>query len=157
MRITGDPPRPWKARGAANSEKITTTAAGYSSYGNQVGLATGLVHEIYHPGYLAKRMEVSAVMPRRQRCAENARPATLSCFWADGRAATAAAAQWLSKSHTEDSLKAAGRRCGGSPPGERKLLRLFRRPEAARLIKRCNDFGAGIFGRHRRAGRRPLH
>ncbi len=127
---------------------VTAAAAGYSSYGNQIGLATGLVEEIYHPGYLAKRMEVGAVIAAapadhviRQRPQDGdvvillgGRTGRDGCGGATGS----------SKSHTVESLEHCGAEVQkGNPPEERKIQRLFRNPEATRLIKRCNDFGAG--------------
>ena len=127
---------------------VQTAAAGYSSYGNQIGLATGHVHEIYHPGYAAKRMEIGAVIGaapaanvRRERPAPGdiiiligGRTGRDGCGGATGS----------SKSHSLESLETCGAEVQkGNPPEERKLQRLFRNPEAARLIKRCNDFGAG--------------
>ncbi|MCF0123668.1 MAG: phosphoribosylformylglycinamidine synthase [Ruminiclostridium sp.] len=127
---------------------VTKAAAGYSSYGNQIGLATGQVDEIYHPGYAAKRMEIGAVIAaapaenvRRERPAPGdvvillgGRTGRDGCGGATGS----------SKSHTMESLESCGAEVQkGNAPEERKLQRLFRNPEASRLIKRCNDFGAG--------------
>src|SRR5699024_5455469 len=126
----------------------TTAAAGYSSYGNQIGLATGLVDEIYHPGYAAKRMEIGAVVGAAP--AENVRretPAPGDCVvLLGGRTGRdgCGGATGSSKSHTAHSLETCGAEVQkGNAPEERKLQRLFRDPEAARMIKRCNDFGAG--------------
>ena len=127
---------------------VTKAAAGYSSYGNQIGLATGQVDELYHPGYAAKRMEIGAVIAaapaanvRRERPAPGdvvillgGRTGRDGCGGATGS----------SKSHTTESLETCGAEVQkGNAPEERKLQRLFRNPEASRLIKRCNDFGAG--------------
>ena len=127
---------------------VTKAAAGYSSYGNQIGLATGQVDELYHPGYAAKRMEIGAVIAaapaenvRRERPAPGdvvillgGRTGRDGCGGATGS----------SKSHTMESLETCGAEVQkGNAPEERKLQRLFRDPEASRLIKRCNDFGAG--------------
>ena len=127
---------------------VTKAAAGYSSYGNQIGLATGQVDELYHPGYAAKRMEIGAVIAaapaenvRRERPAPGdvvillgGRTGRDGCGGATGS----------SKSHTMESLESCGAEVQkGNAPEERKLQRLFRNPEASRLIKRCNDFGAG--------------
>ncbi len=127
---------------------VTKAAAGYSSYGNQIGLATGQVDELYHPGYAAKRMEIGAVIAaapaenvRRERPAPGdvvillgGRTGRDGCGGATGS----------SKSHTMESLESCGAEVQkGNAPEERKLQRLFRDPEASRLIKRCNDFGAG--------------
>lgn len=127
---------------------VTTAAAGYSSYGNQIGLATGIVDEIYHSGYVAKRMEVGAVIAaapeiniRRERPVDSdivillgGRTGRDGCGGATGS----------SKSHTLESLESCGAEVQkGNAPEERKLQRLFRNPVAAGLIKRCNDFGAG--------------
>ena len=127
---------------------VTTAAAGYSSYGNQIGLATGLVDEIYHDGYAAKRMEIGAVIAaapadvvRREAPAPGdvvillgGRTGRDGCGGATGS----------SKAHTEASLETCGAEVQkGNAPEERKLQRLFRNPDAVRMIKRCNDFGAG--------------
>jgi len=127
---------------------VTTAAAGYSSYGNQIGLATGMVDELYHDGYVAKRMEIGAVVAaapaenvRRERPAPGdvvillgGRTGRDGCGGATGS----------SKSHTLESLESCGAEVQkGNAPEERKLQRLFRNPEATKLIKRCNDFGAG--------------
>ncbi|MBR2698105.1 MAG: phosphoribosylformylglycinamidine synthase, partial [Clostridia bacterium] len=127
---------------------VTTAAAGYSSYGNQIGLATGLVEEIYHDGYAAKRMEIGAVIGaapasevRRETPAPGDRVILLG-----GRTGRdgCGGATGSSKAHTEASLETCGAEVQkGNAPEERKLRRLFRNPEAVRMIKRCNDFGAG--------------
>lgn len=127
---------------------VTTAAAGYSSYGNQIGLATGLVHEIYHPGYVAKRMEIGAVVGAAP--AENVvreRPeagdVVILLGGSTGRDGCGGATG-SSKSHTAESLTSCGAEVQkGNPPEERKIQRLFRNPDVTRLIKRCNDFGAG--------------
>lgn len=153
MRVTGaaDPLKPVSEtmQGKLPQRKIVTTAAsGYSSYGNQIGLATGQVDEIYHDGYVAKRMEVGAVIAaapaenvRRERPEDGdivillgGRTGRDGCGGATGS----------SKSHTMESLESCGAEVQkGNAPEERKLQRLFRNPEASRMIKRCNDFGAG--------------
>ncbi len=127
---------------------VTKAAAGYSSYGNQIGLATGLVDEIYHPGYAAKRMEVGAVIAAAP--AENVRrevPADGDVvILLGGRTGRdgCGGATGSSKAHTEESLSTCGAEVQkGNAPEERKLQRLFRNSEASRMIKRCNDFGAG--------------
>lgn len=135
--------------GKLPQRKIVTTAAkGYSSYGNQIGLATGQVDEIYHEGYVAKRMEVGAVVAAAP--AENVireRPVSgdivLLLGGKTGRDGCGGATG-SSKSHTTSSIETAGAEVQkGNAPEERKLQRLFRNPEASKLIKRCNDFGAG--------------
>jgi len=125
-----------------------TAAAGYSSYGNQIGLATGHVHEIYHPGYEAKRMEIGAVIGATPL--ENVVRTTPSqgdvVILLGGRTGRdgIGGATGSSKSHTSSSLETCGADVQkGNAPEERKLQRLFRNPKASRLIKRCNDFGAG--------------
>ena len=153
MRVTGaaDPLKPVSEtmQGKLPQRKIVTTAAaGYSSYGNQIGLATGQVDEIYHDGYAAKRMEIGAVIAaapaenvRRERPAPGdvvillgGRTGRDGCGGATGS----------SKSHTLQSLETCGAEVQkGNAPEERKLQRLFRNKEASLLIKRCNDFGAG--------------
>ena len=127
---------------------VTTAAAGYSSYGNQIGLATGQVDELYHPGYVAKRMEIGAVIAAAP--AENVRrecpdPGDIVILLG-GRTGRdgCGGATGSSKSHTLESLESCGAEVQkGNAPEERKLQRLFRNAEASRLIKRCNDFGAG--------------
>ena len=127
---------------------VTTAAAGYSSYGNQIGLATGIVDEIYHPGYAAKRMEIGAVIAAAPT--ENVRrevPAAgdvvILLGGSTGRDGCGGATG-SSKSHTVESLESCGAEVQkGNAPEERKLQRLFRNPVASKLIKRCNDFGAG--------------
>ncbi|MBR3146646.1 MAG: phosphoribosylformylglycinamidine synthase [Eubacterium sp.] len=153
MRVTGaaDPlvPVSETLKGKLPQSKIVTTAAdGYSSYGNQIGLATGQVDEIYHPGYVAKRMEVGGVVAAAP--AENVvrlRPekgdVVILLGGRTGRDGMGGATG-SSKSHTEESLTDCGAEVQkGNAPEERKLQRLFRNPEASRMIKRCNDFGAG--------------
>ena len=153
MRVTGaaDPLKPIDQTmpGKLPQRKIVTTAAaGYSSYGNQIGLATGMVDEIYHPGYAAKRMEIGAVVgavhedhskpgfpaPGDKVVLLGGRTGRDGCGGATGS----------SKSHTVESLSSCGAEVQkGNAPEERKLQRLFRNGEAAVMIKRCNDFGAG--------------
>ena len=153
MRVTGaaDPLKPIEETMEGKLPQrtiVTKAAAGYSSYGNQIGLATGQVDELYHPGYAAKRMEIGAVIAaapaenvRRERPAPGdvvillgGRTGRDGCGGATGS----------SKSHTTESLESCGAEVQkGNAPEERKLQRLFRNPEASRLIKRCNDFGAG--------------
>ncbi|MBQ7837354.1 MAG: phosphoribosylformylglycinamidine synthase [Clostridia bacterium] len=153
MRVTGagDPTVPVSEtiEGKLPQRKIVTTAAaGYSSYGNQIGLATGIVDELYHPGYVAKRMEIGAVIAaapeenvRRERPEDGdvvillgGRTGRDGCGGATGS----------SKSHNLKSLENCGAEVQkGNAPEERKLQRLFRNKEASQLIKRCNDFGAG--------------
>ena len=153
MRVTGaaDPLKPLDEtiKGKLPQRKIVTTAAaGYSSYGNQIGLATGIVDEIYHPGYAAKRMEIGAVIAAAP--AENVRrevptPGDIVILLggATGRDGCGGATG-SSKSHTVSSLETCGAEVQkGNAPEERKLQRLFRNKAACRLIKRCNDFGAG--------------
>lgn len=153
MRLTGaaDPLTPVSEtlKGKLPQSKIVTTAAdGYSSYGNQIGLATGQVDEIYHPGYVAKRMEVGGVVAAAP--AENVIRLTPEegdvVILLGGRTGRdgMGGATGSSKSHTEESLTDCGAEVQkGNAPEERKLQRLFRNPEASKLIKRCNDFGAG--------------
>ena len=153
MRVTGaaDPLKPidQTIKGKLPQRKIVTTAAaGYSSYGNQIGLATGMVDELYHPGYAAKRMEIGAVVgavhedhskpdfpaPGDQVILLGGKTGRDGCGGATGS----------SKSHTVESLASCGAEVQkGNAPEERKLQRLFRNAEAAVMIKRCNDFGAG--------------
>ncbi len=153
MRVTGaaDPLRPVKdtLKGKLPQRKIVTTAAaGYSSYGNQIGLATGQVDELYHEGYAAKRLEIGAVIAATP--AENVRRERPSAgdkvILLGGRTGRdgCGGATGSSKSHTLGSLTACGAEVQkGNAPEERKLQRLFRNKEAMLLIKRCNDFGAG--------------
>ena len=127
---------------------VTTAAAGYSSYGNQIGLATGMVDEIYHDGYMAKRMEIGAVIAaapqenvRRERPQDG--DVVILLGGSTGRDGCGGATG-SSKSHTIESLETCGAEVQkGNAPEERKLQRLFRNPNASKLIKRCNDFGAG--------------
>lgn len=153
MRVTGaaDPTVPVKdtLKGKLAQRKICTgAAAGYSSYGNQVGLATGLVDEVYHPGYVAKRLEIGAVMgaaPRRNVIRGNADPGDIIILLG-GRTGRdgLGGATGSSKIHTTESIETCGAEVQkGNAPTERKLQRLFRREEVSRLIKKCNDFGAG--------------
>ena len=153
MRVTGaaDPTRPVEAtiKGKLPQRQlVTTAAAGYSSYGNQIGLATGLVEEIYHDGYAAKRMEIGAVVgaaPADQVRREVPAPGDIVILLG-GRTGRdgCGGATGSSKAHTEASLETCGAEVQkGNAPEERKLQRLFRNPEAVRMIKRCNDFGAG--------------
>ena len=153
MRVTGaaDPLKPVSETipGKLPQRKlVTTAAAGYSSYGNQIGLATGIVDELYHPGYAAKRMEIGAVVAAAP--AENVRrevPAPgdviILLGGATGRDGIGGATG-SSKSHTAQSLETCGAEVQkGNAPEERKLQRLFHNGDACRMIKRCNDFGAG--------------
>ena len=153
MRVTGaaDPTVPMEQTlpGKLPQRRLTVTAAqGYSSYGNQIGLATGLVDEIYHPGYAAKRMEIGAVVaavPQAQVRREAPLPGD-KVILLGGRTGRdgCGGATGSSKSHTLSSLETCGAEVQkGNAPEERKLQRLFRNPEASRMIKRCNDFGAG--------------
>jgi phosphoribosylformylglycinamidine synthase len=153
MRVTGaaDPTVSIKntLKGKLPQRKIVTgAAAGYSSYGNQIGLATGLVDEIYHPNYVAKRMEIGAVMgaaPRKNVIRENSEPGDVIILLG-GRTGRdgCGGATGSSKVHTTKSIETCGAEVQkGNPPTERKLQRLFRRQEVSRLIKKCNDFGAG--------------
>ena len=153
MRVTGaaDPLKPLSETipGKLPQRKIVTTAAaGYSSYGNQIGLATGIVDEIYHPGYAAKRMEIGAVIaaaPAENVRRERPEPGDIVILLggSTGRDGCGGATG-SSKSHTVSSLETCGAEVQkGNAPEERKLQRLFRNPEASKLIKRCNDFGAG--------------
>ncbi len=153
MRVTGaaDPLKPINEtmKGKLPQKKIVTTAAaGYSSYGNQIGLATGQVDEIYHPGYAAKRLEIGAVIAAAP--AENVRREVPDpddvVILLGGRTGRdgCGGATGSSKSHTLSSIETCGSEVQkGNAPEERKLQRLFRNAEASRLIKRCNDFGAG--------------
>ncbi len=153
MRVTGgaDPLRPVSETitGKLPQRKlVTTAAAGYSSYGNQIGLATGIVDELYHDGYAAKRMEIGAVIAAApQENVRRERPVAgdvvILLGGATGRDGCGGATG-SSKSHTVESLETCGAEVQkGNAPEERKLQRLFRNPEASLLIKRCNDFGAG--------------
>lgn len=153
IRVTGagDPLTPVSEtmNGKLPQRKIVTTAAkGYSSYGNQIGLATGQVDEIYHPGYRAKRMEIGAVVgaaPEENviRKKPTQGDVVILLGGKTGRDGCGGATG-SSKSHTLESLESCGAEVQkGNPPEERKLQRLFRNPEASKLIKRCNDFGAG--------------
>ncbi|MEF2845088.1 MAG: AIR synthase-related protein, partial [Eggerthellaceae bacterium] len=127
---------------------VTTAAAGYSSYGNQIGLATGQVHELYHPGYVAKRMEVGAVVgatPADHVRREEPAPGDVVVLLG-GRTGRdgIGGATGSSKTQNVESIETSGAEVQkGNPPVERKIQRLFRRGDACRLIKRCNDFGAG--------------
>ena len=127
---------------------VRGAAAGYSSYGNQIGLATGLVKEIYHPNYVAKRMEIGAVMgaaPRRAVIRETSDPGDVIVLLG-GRTGRdgCGGATGSSKAHTTTSIDTCGAEVQkGNPPTERKIQRLFRREEVSKLIKKCNDFGAG--------------
>lgn len=153
MRVTGaaDPTVPVSEtlEGKLPQKKLCTGAAqGYSSYGNQIGLATGSVTEIYHPNYVAKRMEIGAVMGAARRSdviRENSDPGDIIILLG-GRTGRdgCGGATGSSKKHTEKSLESCGAEVQkGNAPTERKLQRLFRRPEVSHLIKKCNDFGAG--------------
>ena len=153
MRVTGaaDPTKPLGETlpGKLPQRKIVTTAAhGYSSYGNQIGLATGLVNEIYHPDYVAKRMEIGAVIaaaPRRQVKRLNSDPGDVVILLG-GRTGRdgCGGATGASKAHNTASLTTCGAEVQkGNAPTERKIQRLFRREEVSSLIKKCNDFGAG--------------
>jgi phosphoribosylformylglycinamidine synthase len=153
MRVTGaaDPTVSVKdtMKGKLAQRKICTgAAAGYSSYGNQIGLATGLVDEVYHPNYVAKRMEIGAVMgaaPRKNVIRENSDPGDIIILMG-GRTGRdgCGGATGSSKSHTTESIHTCGAEVQkGNAPTERKLQRLFRREEVSSLIKKCNDFGAG--------------
>ena len=153
MRVTGaaDPTVPVSdtLKGKLPQKKLVNDAAqGYSSYGNQIGLATGEVKEIYHPGYVAKRMEIGAVMgaaARKNVQRLNSDPGDIIVLLG-GRTGRdgMGGATGSSKAHTEESLTTCGAEVQkGNAPTERKLQRLFRRPEVSYLIKKCNDFGAG--------------
>ena len=153
MRVTGAGD-PLKSVGETLEGKlpqrkiVTTAAAGYSSYGNQIGLATGIVDEIYHDGYTAKRMEIGAVIaaaPEKNVRRERPEPGDIVILLG-GRTGRdgCGGATGSSKSHTLKSLEACGAEVQkGNAPVERKLQRLFRNGEVSRMIKRCNDFGAG--------------
>lgn len=153
MRVTGaaDPTVPVAEtlKGKLSQKKLVRGAAGgYSSYGNQIGLATGYVKEIYHPDYVAKRMEIGAVMgaaPRKNVIRENSDPDDIIILLG-GRTGRdgCGGATGSSKVHTESSIETCGAEVQkGNAPTERKIQRLFRREEVSRLIKKCNDFGAG--------------
>ena len=153
MRVTGaaDPTKPMSETlsGKLPQKKLVQGAAdGYSSYGNQIGLATGLVKEIYHPDYVAKRMEIGAVMgaaPRRavQRLTSDPGDIIVLLGGRTGRDGCGGATG-SSKIHTEESIETCGAEVQkGNAPTERKLQRLFRREEVSHIIKKCNDFGAG--------------
>lgn len=136
-------------KGKLPQRKLVTEAAhGYSSYGNQIGLATGAVKEIYHPNYAAKRMEIGAVLgaaPRRAVIRGTSAPGDIIILLG-GRTGRdgCGGATGSSKVHTEESIETCGAEVQkGNPPTERKIQRLFRREEVSRLIKKCNDFGAG--------------
>ena len=153
MRVTGaaDPTVSVKEtmKGKLPQKKLVSGAAhGYSSYGNQIGLATGMVKEIYHPNYVAKRMEIGAVLgaaPRRAVIRETSDPGDIIILLG-GRTGRdgCGGATGSSKVHTEESIETCGAEVQkGNPPTERKIQRLFRREEVSKLIKKCNDFGAG--------------
>ena len=152
MRVTGaaDPRAPFSKTlsGKLPQRKIVRGAAqGYSSYGNQIGLATGTVHEIYHPGYVAKRLEIGAVIaagPKKNVVRGTPAPGDVVVL-VGGRTGRdgIGGATGSSKEHTEHALENSAEVQKGDAPTERKLQRLFRDPDVARLIKRCNDFGAG--------------
>ncbi len=153
MRVTGaaDPTVSVNdtMKGKLPQKKLVREAAhGYSSYGNQIGLATGAVKEIYHPNYVAKRMEIGAVLgaaPRRSVIRETSDPGDIIILLG-GRTGRdgCGGATGSSKVHTEESTSTCGAEVQkGNPPTERKIQRLFRREEVSRLIKKCNDFGAG--------------
>ena len=153
MRVTGaaDPTVPVAdtLKGKLPQKKLVKGAAnGYSSYGNQIGLATGFVKEIYHPDYVAKRMEIGAVMgaaPRKNVIRETSDPGDVIILLG-GRTGRdgCGGATGSSKVHTEQSIETCGAEVQkGNAPTERKIQRLFRREEVSRLIKKCNDFGAG--------------
>ena len=153
MRVTGaaDPTVSVKEtlKGKLPQKKLVRSAAhGYSSYGNQIGLATGYVKEIYHPDYVAKRMEIGAVMgaaPRRAVIRENSDPGDIIILLG-GRTGRdgIGGATGSSKVHTEASIEVCGAEVQkGNAPTERKIQRMFRREEVSHIIKKCNDFGAG--------------
>jgi len=153
MRVTGaaDPTKPVSEtlKGKLPQRKIVTTAAaGYSSYGNQIGLATGMVDELYHDGYAAKRMEIGAVIAAapaenvRRECPQDG-DVVILLGGRTGRDGIGGATG-SSKAHDSHSVETCGAEVQkGNAPEERKLQRLFRNPEASKMIKRCNDFGAG--------------
>ncbi len=153
MRVTGaaDPTKPLNEtlKGKLPQRKIVTSAAaGYSSYGNQIGLATGYVKELYHPGYVAKRMEIGAVMgaaPRKyvKRLTSDPGDVIILLGGRTGRDGIGGATG-SSKVHTTASIEVCGAEVQkGNAPTERKIQRMFRRPEVSSIIKKCNDFGAG--------------
>ena len=153
MRVTGaaDPTVSMQEtlKGKLPQKKLVRGAAhGYSSYGNQIGLATGLVKEIYHPDYVAKRMEIGAVLgaaPRRAVIRETSDPGDIIILLG-GRTGRdgCGGATGSSKVHTEESIETCGAEVQkGNAPTERKIQRMFRREEVSKLIKKCNDFGAG--------------
>ena len=153
MRVTGaaDPTVSVKdtMKGKLPQKKLVREAAhGYSSYGNQIGLATGAVKEIYHPNYVAKRMEIGAVLgaaPRRAVIRETSDPGDIIVLLG-GRTGRdgCGGATGSSKVHTEESIETCGAEVQkGNAPTERKIQRMFRREEVSKLIKKCNDFGAG--------------
>ena len=153
MRVTGaaDPTASVKdtLKGKLPQKKLVREAAhGYSSYGNQIGLATGAVKEIYHPNYVAKRMEIGAVLgaaPRRAVIRETSDPGDIIILLG-GRTGRdgCGGATGSSKVHTEESIETCGAEVQkGNAPTERKIQRMFRREEVSKLIKKCNDFGAG--------------
>ncbi len=153
MRVTGaaDPTVSVKdtLKGKLPQKKLVREAAhGYSSYGNQIGLATGAVKEIYHPNYVAKRMEIGAVLgaaPRRAVIRETSDPGDIIILLG-GRTGRdgCGGATGSSKVHTTESIETCGAEVQkGNAPTERKIQRMFRREEVSRLIKKCNDFGAG--------------
>ncbi len=153
MRVTGsaDPRQKLEDTlpGKLPQRKITTgAAAGYSSYGNQIGLATGQVAEVYHPGFVAKRMEIGAVIAAapRSNVVRKSLESGDAVILVGGRTGRdgCGGATGSSKEHTEESLASCGAEVQkGNPPTERKIQRLFRKPEVSHLIKKCNDFGAG--------------
>lgn len=153
MRVTGaaDPTVPLKdtRKGKLPQKKLVRGAAeGYSSYGNQIGLATGYVKEIYHPSYAAKRMEIGAVIgaAKRENIVRKSSDPGDAVILLGGRTGRdgCGGATGSSKAHTESSIESCGAEVQkGNPPTERKIQRLFRREEVTRLIKKCNDFGAG--------------
>ena len=153
MRVTGagDPTVPvsMTLKGKLSQKKIVrTAAAGYSAYGNQIGLATGQVDEVYHPGYVAKRMEIGAVIgaaPAENIVRERPIPGDIVVLLG-GRTGRdgIGGATGSSKAHDEKSVLTCGAEVQkGNPPTERKIQRLFRNPEVTKIIVRCNDFGAG--------------
>jgi len=153
MRVTGasNPCVAFKdtLEGKLPQRKIVTGAAkGYSSYGNQIGLATGFVKEIYHPGYVAKRLEIGAVIgaaPRKNVIRESGVPGDVIILLG-GRTGRdgCGGATGSSKAHTDTSIDTCGAEVQkGNPPTQRKIQRLFRKEEVSRLVKKCNDFGAG--------------